>query len=164
MARADLPAVLDIEAAANPVPWGAAEFAPYFDPEPSSGPRAWVWGDPRVRGFLCASSAADEAELQSIAVEDSHRGTGVGSEMMRAFLAWASAAGVRTVHLEVREGNARARAFYARWGFAEIGRRPRYYRDNGETALLLALAVQASENSRLSAPPEGGCTSDLEPP
>jgi ribosomal-protein-alanine N-acetyltransferase len=141
MAGIDLPAVLDIEAAANPVPWGAPEFGPYLRPEPAFGPRAWVWADPIVRGFLCASSAADEAELQSIAVEESHRGTGVGSELMRAFMAWASASGVRTVHLEVREGNARARAFYARWGFSEVGRRPRYYRDNGETALLLSLAV-----------------------
>lgn len=141
MTRADLPAVLDIEAAANPVPWGAPEFEVYLDANAGSGTRAWVWADPVVQGFLCASSAADEAELQSIAVEESHRGTGVGSELMRAFLAWAVASGARTVHLEVREGNARARAFYARWGFAEMGRRPRYYRDNGETALLLSLAV-----------------------
>jgi len=141
MTRADLPAVLDIEAAANPVPWGAPEFEVYLEADAASGPRAWVWADPVVQGFLCASSAADEAELQSIAVEESHRGTGVGSELMRAFLAWAAASGVRTIHLEVREGNARARAFYARWGFAETGKRPRYYRDNGETALLLSLSV-----------------------
>jgi len=141
MARADLPAVLDIEAAANPVPWGAAEFGPYFEAGPSSGPRAWVWADPEVRGFLCAASAADEAELQSIAVDESHRGSGVGSELMRSFLAWAAAAGVRTIYLEVREGNTRARSFYARWGFAQVGKRPRYYRDNGETALMLALTI-----------------------
>jgi len=141
MARADLPAVLDIEAAANPVPWGAAEFDAYLGADPMAAPRAWVWVDPVVQGFLCASSAADEAELQSIAVEEFHRGTGVGSELMRAFLAWAAAAGLKTVHLEVREGNARARAFYARWGFAETGKRLRYYRDNGETALLMSLAV-----------------------
>lgn len=141
MTRADLPAVLDIESAANPVPWGAPEFEIYLDADAAPGPRAWVWADPVVQGFLCAASAADEAELQSIAVDESHRGTGVGSELMRAFLAWAAASGVRTVHLEVREGNARARAFYARWGFAETGKRPRYYRDNGETALLLSLAV-----------------------
>jgi ribosomal-protein-alanine N-acetyltransferase len=61
--------------------------------------------------------------LQSIAVDDSPSQVGLGSELMRAFLAWASASGVRTVHLEVRESNAGARAFYSRWGFAETGRR-----------------------------------------
>ena len=138
MERDDLPVVLDIEAEANPVPWGEADFRVCLGGGPGPGPRAWVWADPAVRGFLCASSAADEAELQSIAVDARMRGTGVGSELMEAFLAWASAAGIRTAHLEVREGNARARRFYARWGFAETGRRTRYYRDNGETALLLA--------------------------
>jgi ribosomal-protein-alanine N-acetyltransferase len=138
MARADLPAVLDIEAEANPVPWREPDFAAYAEAGPGPGPRAWVWADPGVRGFLCASWAADEAELQSIAVDAAHRGSGIGSDLMRAFLAWAAAAGLKTAHLEVREGNARARAFYARWGFAETGKRPRYYRDNGETAILMA--------------------------
>ena len=141
MARADLPAVLDIEAASNPVPWGTPEFAAYLDAESGAGPRAWVWADSAVRGFLCAAFAADEAELQSIAVDPGHRGTGMGSDLMRVFLNWSSAAQARTVHLEVRESNVKARAFYARWGFTEIGKRPRYYRDNGEAALLLSKEI-----------------------
>jgi ribosomal-protein-alanine N-acetyltransferase len=91
-----------------------------------------------VEGFLCAAAAADEAELQSIAVAEGARGSGIGSDLMAAFLAWAAAAGIRTAHLEVRERNAGARRFYARWGFAEGGRRLRYYRDDGDTALLLS--------------------------
>jgi ribosomal-protein-alanine N-acetyltransferase len=140
MRRDDLHAVLDIEAEANPVPWGEAEFRPYLEGEPgsASGARAWVWADPKLEGFLCAASAADEAELQAIAVAEGARGAGVGSELMRAFLGWAASAGLRTAHLEVRERNAGARRFYARWGFVETGRRPRYYRDDGDAALLLA--------------------------
>jgi ribosomal-protein-alanine N-acetyltransferase len=71
-------------------------------------------------------------------VAEGARGAGVGSELMRAFLGWAASAGLRTAHLEVRERNAGARRFYARWGFIETGRRPRYYRDDGDAALLLA--------------------------
>jgi ribosomal-protein-alanine N-acetyltransferase len=143
MIREDLPAVLDIEAGANPSPWGAAEFAVFLAAPPGDGPgpRAWVHADPRVMGFLCAAAAADEAELQAIAVASGQRGRGLGSELMRAFLDWARAAGAATAHLEVREGNAGALAFYRRWGFAETGRRPRYYRDNGETALLMARSL-----------------------
>ena len=142
MLRADLPAVLAIEAGASPVPWRAGDFETFLAWPPAGlGPRAWVWADPEVRGFLCAHAAADEAELQSIAVAEGRRGRGVGSGLMEAFCAWARAAGTRTIHLEVREGNARAIAFYARWGFVETGRRPRYYRDNGETALLLAKTI-----------------------
>ncbi len=140
MRREDLHAVLDIEAESNPVPWGEAEFRPYLEGGPGSAPgaRAWVWADARVDGFLCAASAADEAELQSIAVSEAARGAGIGSELMAAFLAWAAASGIRTAPLEVRERNAGARRFYARWGFAETGRRPRYYRDDGDAALLLS--------------------------
>lgn len=141
MERYDLHAALDIEAESNPVPWGSADFGPYLEGGSGSGPRAWVWADTEVRGFLCAASAADEAELQSFAVAAHRRGQGIGADLMRVFLAWASAAGARSVHLEVREGNEGARRFYARWGFAETGRRARYYRDNGEAALMLAKAL-----------------------
>ena len=41
--------------------------------------------------------------------------------------------------LEVREDNTAALAFYARSGFTEIDRRPRYYAD-GATAVVLRLA------------------------
>lgn len=143
MLRADLPAVLAIEAVANPVPWQAADFEAFLAwPPAGKGACAWVWADPEVRGFLCAHSAADEAELQAIAVAGGHRAQGIGSGLMEAFCAWAKAAGARTAHLEVREGNAAAIAFYLRRGFIETGRRPRYYRDNGETALLLAKTLQ----------------------
>ena len=143
MAREDLPAVLAIESDSNPAPWRAAEFEAYLGngSGAASGPRAWVCAAPAPLAFLCCSSATDEAELQAIAVDPSHRRAGLGSDLMRAFLAWAAAAGIRTVHLEVREGNAGARAFYARWGFAETGRRARYYRDNGETAVLMAKRI-----------------------
>jgi ribosomal-protein-alanine N-acetyltransferase len=42
--------------------------------------------------------------------------------------------------LEVAPGNAAARALYASAGYAEVGRRPRYYPD-GSDALLLARAL-----------------------
>jgi [ribosomal protein S18]-alanine N-acetyltransferase len=47
---------------------------------------------------------------------------------------------VNRLLLEVREDNAAAISFYARHGFAELGRRARYYRD-GTTALVLSTPV-----------------------
>jgi ribosomal-protein-alanine N-acetyltransferase len=140
MLRADLAAVLAIEAQANPVPWQEGDFRTFLHTPPgaASGPKAWVWADPEVRGFLCAMGAADEAEVQAIAVAREHRGRGIGTALMETLCAWARAGGVRAIHLEVREGNADALAFYASRGFAASGRRPKYYRDNGETALLMS--------------------------
>ncbi|MDB5050674.1 MAG: ribosomal-protein-alanine acetyltransferase [Fibrobacteres bacterium] len=117
---------------------GAAEGAP---PDKAMGPMGWVWADPEVQGFACAVGAADEAELQAIAVARDHWSRGVGSALMESLCAWARSNGLRTLHLEVREGNARALEFYARWGFTSAGRRPKYYRDNAEAALLLVKSL-----------------------
>jgi ribosomal protein S18 acetylase RimI-like enzyme len=39
--------------------------------------------------------------------------------------------------LEVRESNVVARNLYSRLGFEEVGRRPHYYQDTGETAVVM---------------------------
>jgi ribosomal-protein-alanine N-acetyltransferase len=41
--------------------------------------------------------------------------------------------------LEVRPSNTAARALYESFGFQEVGRRPLYYADTEEDAILLAL-------------------------
>jgi ribosomal-protein-alanine N-acetyltransferase len=67
---------------------------------------------------------------------------GVGTELVARGAAEAAARGAKRLFLEVADDNAAARALYARAGFAEAGRRPRYYaRADGSRrdALLLAL-------------------------
>jgi len=91
-------------------------------------------------GFVLSRCAADEAEILSIAVERRHRGAGLAGRLLRAHLGRLSAGGVRHLFLEVDEGNAAARALYARSGFAEVGRRTGYYRrPDGSTANALVL-------------------------
>jgi ribosomal-protein-alanine N-acetyltransferase len=41
--------------------------------------------------------------------------------------------------LEVRAGNEAALSLYRKFGFDVVGRRPRYYQDNYEDALLMTL-------------------------
>jgi ribosomal protein S18 acetylase RimI-like enzyme len=45
--------------------------------------------------------------------------------------------GVRRVYLEVRESNTTAIAFYQKQGFSIMGRRPGYYREPEEAAVLM---------------------------
>ena len=52
-------------------------------------------------------------------------------------LAVARARGAGAMFLEVAAGNAPALALYGREGFAEVGRRRRYYRHPTEDALVL---------------------------
>jgi ribosomal-protein-alanine N-acetyltransferase len=44
---------------------------------------------------------------------------------------------VRVASLEVRASNEAAQALYRKLGFHDVGRRPRYYGDNGEDAVLM---------------------------
>jgi len=48
-------------------------------------------------------------------------------------------AGTRLATLEVRAGNVAAQALYRRYGFRVVGRRPKYYNDNHEDALIMTV-------------------------
>lgn len=91
-------------------------------------------------GYAVVSVVDIDAELQRIAVADEHRLQGIASGLLAAVRAHAHGAGAERLLLEVREDNLSARAFYARHGFTDLGRRPRYYRD-GATALVLSAPV-----------------------
>lgn len=83
-------------------------------------------------GYVVAWVVDDEAEILTIAVDPDARRRGVGRALVEAALS-----GCARASLEVREGNRAARALYEGFGFAEVGRRARYYQD-GEDALLMA--------------------------
>jgi ribosomal-protein-alanine N-acetyltransferase len=85
----------------------------------------------KIVGFAVSRLAADEAEILSIAVADSHRGRGLSRNLLLTHLGHLAGRGVRTVFLEVEENNLPARRLYDRAGFAVIGRRERYYQQAG---------------------------------
>ena len=95
--------------------------------------------DHAVVGHAVVSTAGDIAELQRIAVGAAHRRSGVASALLAEVLEIVGRTEADRLLLEVREDNQEALAFYARLGFAEIDRRPRYYAD-GATAVVLRLA------------------------
>ena len=87
----------------------------------------------KIIGFAVSRMAADEAELLSIALAQSHRGRGLSHHLLLTHLGHLAGRGVRAVFLEVEENNQPARRLYERGGFAIVGRRERYYREaNGE--------------------------------
>jgi [ribosomal protein S18]-alanine N-acetyltransferase len=87
----------------------------------------------KIVGFAVSRMAADEAEILSIAVAESHRGRGLSRDLLLTHLGHLAGQGVNRVFLEVEENNAAARKLYQRAGFGVVGRRERYYRDaNGE--------------------------------
>ncbi len=94
----------------------------------------------KFAGFIMSRSAADEAEILSIAIAGNRRGKGLGRALLTLHLRRLAALGARTVFLEVDEHNASAIRLYSRAGFHEVGRRPNYYpKAGGKPASALIL-------------------------
>jgi ribosomal-protein-alanine N-acetyltransferase len=91
-------------------------------------------------GFILCRTAVDEAEVLTLAVLPAARRCGLGGRLLGAGLAWAMAQGAVTMFLEVAEDNAAALALYSGAGFAQVGRRPAYYRRGSATVAALVLS------------------------
>jgi ribosomal-protein-alanine acetyltransferase len=90
-----------------------------------------------VVGALCWRSLAPETEIFDIAVRADERRRGHASFLLSQFILLVSPAGIETIFLEVRESNAAAIALYQKFGFLAKGRRPSYYRNPTEAAVLM---------------------------
>ena len=93
-------------------------------------------------GFAVASLVGQQAELETIAVAAEGQRQGVGGKLFAALREELKRAAVRAVLLEVRTSNHPALGLYRALGFAETGRRPRYYADPVEDAVLMELRLE----------------------
>ena len=139
LTAADLPRVLEIEAASFSTPWSDATFRGLLgraDCDLFAAER-----DGRLIGYAVCWTAADESELGNVAVAPDARGSGAGESLVRAVQQVVRARGSRECYLEVRQGNRVAISLYERHGWRVVGRRPRYYRKPTEDALVLCWSV-----------------------
>jgi [ribosomal protein S18]-alanine N-acetyltransferase len=92
-----------------------------------------------VIGFAGMWMFVDEAHISTIASHVDWRGKGVGELMLVSILREAQRRNSIFATLEVRVTNFVAQNLYHKYGFVEVGRRKRYYRDNGEDALIMTV-------------------------
>lgn len=74
-------------------------------------------------------------------------GTGVGATLMQSCLGRAAARGREWIWLGVWEHNARAIAFYARWGFADVGSQHFQLGADLQTDRIMARRIAAQERT-----------------
>jgi ribosomal-protein-alanine N-acetyltransferase len=98
-------------------------------------------GEGGVVGFLVASVLAPEAELETVAVAIDAQRVGIGGRLMEALAVELRGSQVSELNLEVRASNLAAVGLYRARGFAECGRRKRYYADPEEDAVLMRMAL-----------------------
>jgi [ribosomal protein S18]-alanine N-acetyltransferase len=135
MRAEDLPAVVRVEVASFGEPWTPAMLADELLQEP--GWRTVALDETgAVLGFLLGRCYRDEWHLLDLAVLPARRTQGVGGSLLHEFLEAADRAG-KAILLEVRPGNAAARALYGSRGFKTLAVRRGYYPDTGEDALVM---------------------------
>jgi ribosomal protein S18 acetylase RimI-like enzyme len=100
--------------------------------------------DELVAGILIGRVAADEFEIQNLAVAMAHRRQGVATRLVGAALESARIGGSVKAYLEARASNEGAIALYSKMGFRISGRRAKYYCDPLEDAVLLALDMNGT--------------------
>jgi len=144
MMAADLDRVVEIAAALDDAPqWPRRVYESVLD---SSSPRrialiAEDLGTEVAVGFVVASLIAPEAELETIVVAAGFQRRGVARRLFEAMADDLGRSQVREVLLEVRRSNVAAQGFYRSVGFVEEGRRPGYYADPIEDAVLMRLRL-----------------------
>ena len=93
--------------------------------------------DDRVAGYVGSQTVLDEADMMNIAVHPDFRRRGIAQSLVEGLVADLAEKNVRCLTLEVRASNAPAISLYEKLGFAQVGRRPNYYRNPKEDALIL---------------------------
>lgn len=140
--KGDLDAVAAIERASSPSAWSRASFHQELAHTHSLALVATELTHSPIVGFVIGWIVAGELEVLNLAVEAQARRRGVGGSLLRALIERARLQGCVVARLEVRFSNHPAIAMYKREGFEEVGRRPQYYQDNGEDAVLMELSLR----------------------
>jgi ribosomal-protein-alanine N-acetyltransferase len=110
-------------------------------PETSSNETYVCESRGEVVAVLQSRQIDHELEILDVAVDSSHRRKGFATLLLQSVLHLAKQRGAQEFFLEVRDSNDAALALYRKFGFVVTGRRPNYYRDSNEAALLLKLKV-----------------------
>ena len=131
----DLPQVISIERRAFTTPWSLAMFV--LEVAKPSGLRlAAVDGvSGRLVGYLVLSRYDTVWHLMNVAVDPVRQHQGIGRALLEQMIDRAGPDEQYT--LEVRTSNTPAIRLYESLGFRSAGKRPRYYRDTGEDAVIM---------------------------
>ena len=105
-----------------------------------------------IVGFAIMRYADDTAHLNLLAVAPAYRRRGIARRLVAWLEDTALTAGTFTIALELRAGNAGARAFYAALGYRELVRVPGYYQGR-ECAIRMVRDVARQPRGDAAPPP-----------
>jgi ribosomal-protein-alanine N-acetyltransferase len=132
---ADMPDVMDIEREAFAVPWSLDSYL-------SQLKNQWAYylvcvHQQKVIGYVGTWVVFEEAHITNLAVQASFRSQGLGRALLLAMEEYIRSKEGKRVLLEVRPSNTAALQLYQSLSYFEIARRPNYYQDNQEEAVVM---------------------------
>ena len=138
----DVPEVYALDVLSFNLPWTQRSFL--YEVKENANSRNWVVdgfmsGRKRLIAMLVMWLILDEVHIATLAVHPEFRRQGIARRLLHEALHASYNEGACHALLEVRAGNVAALGMYRELGFEVVGRRPRYYHDNNEDALLMTL-------------------------
>ena len=91
----------------------------------------------KLAGYVGSQSVLGWADMMNIAVSPDFRRQGVAQQLVLELITHLKLNNVTCLTLEVRVSNDPAINLYHKLGFVQVGRRPNYYRNPKEDALIL---------------------------
>ena len=139
MGKADLPEILAIEKVSFASPWTPGMFAEELENKLAQCLviRINYEGKSVVGAYIVFRLIADEAHLHNLAVKKEFKRQGLAQSLLETMKDIAMQVGIGARTLEVRESNKEAISLYLQCGFVVKGRRPLYYTDTHEDALIM---------------------------
>ena len=149
MESKDLDVVKSIDKLAFPNPWPENAYNYELDQNPNA--RLWVVEDQQgiektVIGFAVVWVVIDEAHIGTIAIHPDFQNRGIGKKFLSFICQELVDENINKIFLEVRQSNYSAIRLYEKFGFVIDGERKRYYRDNGESALLMSCTLKSRDH------------------
>ena len=135
MSISDVPAVAELERKCFSDPWSERSVAAELE-NPLSLWLVALLGR-TVVGYVGSQSVMEQADMMNIAVNPDYRRQGIAESLIERLVSELKDKQVSSLTLEVRASNAPAIALYRKLGFSQVGKRPNYYRNPREYALIL---------------------------
>ena len=130
----DVSAIAELEKVCFSDPWSESSIA--F--EVNNPLSYWLVAEEhgQIAGYVGSQSVLDSADMMNIAVAPEYRRQGIGRMLINSLISYLQEQNVIALLLEVRVSNTDAISLYQKLGFEQVGRRPRYYHNPREDALI----------------------------
>ncbi|MCI2062080.1 MAG: ribosomal protein S18-alanine N-acetyltransferase [Eubacteriaceae bacterium] len=139
----DVHSIAEIDKACFSAPWSEESFRVELEENTVA---FYLVGeiDGEVAGYAGLWWVGDEGHITNVAVHPKYRGKHIATCILDCLIDYCENEGMRSFTLEVRPSNDKAIELYQKFAFVDVGRRPGYYEDNHEDAIIMWRVIDDS--------------------